>query len=214
MKRKDAVGQRAVYLVSKPNFQRDVRAVRHSSNIPENGFASEIDLGSWLEKHVYGTAKGNDIEEAIELAIARIVSKPEYGLSPGWQHSIKRFMYLNDPDNMQLPVGLESRLVFDELTEQPTIHVIVTGDITEQDYKDGWKSIKEWRKRLNLNELPKQRRADPIKLRRGKYAYDLWLSGSSYSDVAKELEKDFSGTVYIADDAKTIIHNFIKQSGT
>jgi hypothetical protein len=213
MKRDNAVWQRAMYLTSKPNFKKDIEVAREANNLPISGFASPRDLENWLESQVYGKLEGNDIEESIDLAVAQIINKPEYALSPGWHHSIKRYMYLNTVRGMQLPKGLESRLMHDELTGRPILHVVVSEDITERDYIDEWKRIEIWRKKLKLESLPKQRAANQHFLKRGKFAYELWVQGAPYSEIAEKIEKRFKDKIYVADDAKTIIANFMKQSG-
>jgi hypothetical protein len=215
MKRSDAVMQRAMYLVSRPDFQADIKTLRKKVGLPEGGFNSEVDLENWKAVHVYDRLPEDDAEVIVDAAAADLVGNEKYELSPNWHHAVKRYAYLNDVSDMQLPVGIQSRVVYDD-SGRPTIHVMVPEDATKADFYDEWERVEAWRKRLRLKPPKRLRRAN--KLQRGKFAYETWVEAQSYIKVAEELNANFADEddfedIYTADDAKTIVRDFKKQAG-
>jgi len=217
MKRIDAAWQRAMYLTSRPNFKKDMLKLREANNIPASGFPSESDYETWAEKYIYKTLEGNEREEAIDGAVASILSDPEYNLSPGWHHSIKRFLYFNDVDAMELPSRLDVSVETDKVTGQRMIHILVGEETTEDEYREGWHNIEYLRRFYGLKTPAKERQAGDFTLRRKKLAYDVWYETRSYIEAARAVEKKFAAEyaheVYDAESAKTDVHNFIKQAG-
>lgn len=211
MKRSEAVYKRAIYLVSKPDFIKNVARIRKLAGIPPTGFKDEPSMEKWKATHVYNILNPK-IEASIDAGVAKIINKKEYRLSASWRHAIKRYVYLNNVDDMQLPGGLQLRHAYDVQTGRPTIHVIVTEDVTEPDYQEQWKRIRAWQRRLKIEPMPVQRPADPTNLKRGKFAYDLWAADVPYPDIARAIDAEF-GEVCTADMAKTYVKNFMKQAG-
>ncbi len=218
-KRKDSVYQRAIYLTSKPGFRAGIASIRENFSLPSHGFDSEQKLEEWREKHVYHRIvdEADDIESNIDLAVARLISEPKYGISAGWHSAIKQFLFLNDVDKMNLPVGIGSKLVTDELTGKLVIQITISDDTSQQDYLNEWDNIEHARKLWGLSSPKHRRQADSFKLKRKKLAYDTWVKTGSYPKTADIIEKAFpdkyNSDVYTADDAKTDVQNFIKQAG-
>jgi hypothetical protein len=218
-KRKAGVWQRAMYLTSKPDFIDDILAIREKFSLPTDGFSSDEAVEAWREKYIYykPVSPEDDIEDGIDLAVARIITKPEYELSPGWHNSVKRFLLLNNVEDMQLPVSIGNQLVEDKMTKQLTIHIVVSEDTSKQDYIDEWENIERIRSMRQL-KTPKQRRlAHPHILRRKKLAYETWVKTGSYEEASKAVIAKYPKEVevkgYNSDSAKTDISNFIKQAG-
>lgn len=217
MRRQDATWQRAMYLTGRPNFKKDIQELREANGIPTHGFPSESAYETWAEKYIYKTIEGNVREEAIDTAVANIISNPEYTLSPGWHHSIKRFLYFNDVDAMELPSRLDVSVETDKVTGQRMIHVIIGEETTEDEYCEGWYNVEYLRKFYGLKTPAKERQADEFTLRRKKLAYDVWYETGSYVKAAKAVEerfaKEYAHEVYDAESAKTDVRNFVKQAG-
>lgn len=217
MKRHNATWQRAMYLTSRPNFKKDIKAIREANSIPLLGFPSENAYEEWAEKHIYKTTEGNAREETIDAAVADILSNPEYALSPGWHHSIKRFLYFNEVDAMELPSRLDVSVETDKVTKQTMMHIIVGEETTEDEYREGWHNVEYLRRFYGLKAPTKERQADNFTLRRKKLAYDVWSETHSYVEAAKAVEKrfarEYAHEVYDAESAKTDVRNFIKQAG-
>lgn len=217
MKRIDATWQRAMYLTSRPNFKKDTQELRKANDIPVSGFTSESAYEAWAEKYIYKTVKGNAREAAIDAAIADIISNPEYTLSPSWHHAIKRFLYFNDVDMMELPSRLDVSVEADKVTKQTLIHIIIGEETTEDEYREAWHNVEYVRRSYSLKAPAKERQADDFTLRRKKLAYDVWSETHSYIKAAKAVEekftKEYAHEVYNAESAKTDVRNFIKQAG-
>jgi len=206
-----------MYLTSRSNFKKDIQELRKANDIPLSGFPSESDYEVWAEKYIYRTTEGNARQEAIDDAVADILGNPEYNLSPGWHHSIKRFLYFNDVDAMELPSRLDVSVETDKVTGHRMIHILVGEETTEDEYREGWHNIEYLRRFYGLKAPVKERQADDFTLRRKKLAYDVWYETHSYIKAAKAVEErfatEYAHEVYNAENAKTDVRNFIKQAG-
>ena len=97
MKSTEYVQQQAERLISNKGFQTDVLALRHALALPNKGFRSDKLAEEWKQAHWYDRwyDAEHDPQAPTNKAIADIVYK--YSLPAGWHHSIKRYMFINDP---------------------------------------------------------------------------------------------------------------------
>jgi hypothetical protein len=217
--RKDYMWQKAMYLVGRPDFKKDMHSVRKLYGVPLSGFRSEQAFNVWAKQSgYYGVIDENDdIEAKIDLSIAEIIAKPEYELSAGWQHAIKRFMFFNNVDDMQLPIRLDVETVKDPLTDRLTLHVIVTDETSQEDYIESWENVKYLREYYGLKAPKRRKEANTYLLKRKKLAYETWLNTDDYNMVVKIVNlvfvKELKDTAYTYNDAKTDVNNYKRQSG-
>jgi hypothetical protein len=208
MKRSEAVYQRAIYLVSNPHFQESIRMIRKNAGLPAGGFKTEAALEKWKIAYVYDKWEEDNVETSIDKAVSKIINHRPYALSSSWHHAVKRYVYQDEIDKMELPIGIQSMVVRDSITEKTNIHVIVTEDVTRAEYEMEWERIEKWRLELRTNPMKRQRPSSLTNLELGAYAYKLHRSKLSYADIATALENKY----YIADDAKTLVSNFKKKA--
>lgn len=214
--RNDYAQQRVIYLINKPAFKDAITSIRKTYKLPLNGFGSQEDVETWRQKYIYGKWVNidDDIENRIDLEIAKIVSNPTFELSTGWHDFVKQYLFLN---HATPPTSIGTKVVYDEKTKQPIIWVAVSEDTSKQDYINEWKNIEILRSVWDLKSPQRRRLADNYKLDRKAYAYKIWLNSGSYEKAAQAVEEKFANhqghTIYTADDAKTDVQNFIKQAG-
>lgn len=215
MKRTDAVWQRAFYLINNPQLQIAVKQVRKANNIPLNGFASERSFKVWKNKRIR-SKKWNavNVESDVDRAVAKIVNDEQYELTDKWLYEVKQYVYFNSIDSMPLTTtGMSYSSVFNELTGKVTLRITVPDDITRQDYINGWKEVKQWRKELHKLKFKRQTPADPLKLETSKHAYEMREQGASDAEIAQRLERKFGDAkhTFTPQMVNTIVNNFKKQ---
>lgn len=215
MKREEALWQRAVYLLAKPEFQKDVKAIRKAAGLPTNGFKNEEALEAWRDKHFYNQYNWDTNVEykVVDKLVYELITKKQYELSGEWHYSLKQYVFLNELDEMRLYTGdVTLGLERDADTGEVTLLLRVSSDVTEKEFKDSWELIKQWRSENGIKTREDRRLAHPKNLSKGLFAFNLKQSGASNKEIATAIEAKFGG-ICMPDDAKTIINNFKKQLG-
>lgn len=111
----------------------------------------------------------------------------EQELSPRWLDGIKRYLLLNDPENMGIFVGPIISKNIDMEFGSETISIEIDATTTLRDMKAIWPEVKVMQSNLFYS---KQKKFQPLrKFDRNKKAYDLHMHGKKYSEIAVILSK-------------------------
>lgn len=139
----------------------------------ENGdFANSKKIQDDFNKNVPRNAFLNDIKELIR----------EQELSPRWLDGIKRYLLLNDPENIGIFIGPIISKNIDMEFGAETISVEIDATTTLRDIKAIWPEVKVMQSNLTYS---KQKKFQPLrKFNRNKKAYDLHMQGKKYSEIA------------------------------
>lgn len=144
---------------------------------------------------------------AFEKDIKSILKK--YLLNPKWRHPIRRYILLNDPDNMNISIGvtIAGHLNdYEPVEYQLCLHI--DEDTTLEDIKEIWSDVKAHQERLIYR---KQKKFQPIpNLDRDKRAYDLQNAGENPENIEKILQEEF-GVAMGYDDINTAIKRYRKR---
>lgn len=140
-------------------------------------FANSRKIQDDFNKNVPRNAFLNDIKGLIR----------EQELSPRWLDSIKRYLLLNDPENIGIFIGPIISKNIDMEFGAETISIEIDATTTLRDIKAIWPEIKVMQSNLSYS---KQKKFQPLrKFNRNKKAYDLHKRGKKYSEIAVILSK-------------------------
>lgn len=144
----------------------------------ENGdFANSRKIQDDFNRNVPRNAFLNDTKVLIR----------EQELSPRWLDGIKRYLLLNDPENMGIFVGPIISKNIDMEFGSETISIEIDATTTLRDIKAIWPEVKVMQSSLSYS---KRKKFQPLrKFDRNKKAYDLHMQGKKYSEIAVILSK-------------------------
>ena len=109
-------------------------------------------------------------------------------LSPRWVNGIKRYLLLNDPNNMGMFVGSVISTKIDMELDTEVISLEIEAETTLEDVKAIWPEVKEVQANLPYKRLKK---FQPLrKFDRNKQAFELHKQGKKYREIADELSTD------------------------
>lgn len=173
--REEHARQQADRLLGDESLIREITNLRTRLRVPSEGLATEDAVEVWKEKFVYGVAGA---EQQIDDAITAILH--EYRLGPGWHHSLKRFLFLNNPHDMQLPTEVQVGIFRDPLTSMPKIHIVLGEGSSFDDVKSAWSRVKAFQKELpygtGYRRIAYNHEWD-------KLADELRLQGKGYAEI-------------------------------
>ncbi|MBI3289864.1 hypothetical protein HYZ78_00530 [Candidatus Microgenomates bacterium] len=137
----------------------------------------------------------------------------KYKIPPKWHHSIERYLLFNDPENMNVSLGVTIRTEKDEKTKLEKLYLEIEADTTLEDIKHIWPSVNFFQSKLSYR---KRKKFQPIrKLDLYKFVYDLREEGKTYKHIASRLENKFprkSGP-YEYEEVGDFIKKFKKLTG-
>ena len=170
--REEYIWKKAMYLVSRPDFKNNIRNIRKKFDIPMAGFRNDTSFNQWANHSGYYGTDGTDIEELIDKDIIKLLAKPENELTAGWRHAIKRYLFFNNVDDMQLPIRLDTQIINDATTQRPTIHVVINDETSKEDYVENWTNIQYLKNFYGIKKPGRRRKVDDYLIRRKKFAYE------------------------------------------
>lgn len=125
----------------------------------------------------------NAPRNAFLFDIKKLVSNQK--LSPRWDDGIKRYLLLNDPNNMGVFIGVVVKANINMELNTETISLEIESETTLEDIKAIWPTVKNMQSKLLYN---KQRKYQPLRqFNRNKKAYELHKKGKKYREIAEEL---------------------------
>lgn len=232
--------QKAIVLISRPDFQEDMLSLRKKWNIPADGIKTdeekrkwELDLSrattkyydeEWPKFHeeleqlqIHGPYKKfkerqdeiNDFApgNAFEKDIKSILQK--YLLSPKWKSPIRRYILLNDVDNMAMNVGvtIAGHLNdYEPVEYQLCLHI--DEDTTLEDIKEIWSDVMEHQEMLIYK---KQNKFQPIKnFERDKRIYELEQEGKTIKEIGDIINSEYDDGL-LDGEIKQIIKRYKKR---
>jgi hypothetical protein len=143
--------QAAKVLIANPNFQADVAEARRKNLIPSQGLLDDASKESWYSEHINLRLNA---EEPLNEAVAAILL--QFRLGPDWRHSIKRYILLNNPNDMQLPEHIEMGLKLDEDTGRWRVVVNIPEFASYADIKAAIPAITELQNAIRGKPLMRQ----------------------------------------------------------
>ena len=203
MKRSEHIQQKATRLLSRPDLQQDVVALRLSVGMPWAGFDDTGAAEEWKNEHIYEKVVAN---KAVNSGVATLLHK--YQLGPDWHHSLKRYLYLNDPQDMQLPTEISVGKERDPQTGRWRVIMRIPEDASQKEIRAALPSVTQWQKTIRQQETKRQ--PAPF-LELGKKAYDLHSRGSSYLEVARFLSES-EGIDCSEQRARDLVRNYKTQA--
>lgn len=181
MRRSEHIQQKATRLLSRPDLQYDIAALRLKLGIPRDGFSDSGAAEKWRKEHIYDKLNAN---RPADDGIATLLHK--YELGPGWHHSLKRYLFLNNPQDMQLPTEISVGKERDAQTGRWRVIMHIPEDASHKEIRAALPLVTEWQKTIRRQETKRQ--PAPF-LELGKKAYDLQSQGRSYLEVARILSE-------------------------
>jgi len=201
---REYTAQAAKALIANPDFQTAVATARQSSQIADSGLADDASIEVWYKEHIYGKP---DAEKPLDDAVAGIIF--QFQLSPDWRHSIKRYVLLNNPLDMQLPMHIEVGAVEDEQTGQWRVVAYIPEYASQRDIKDALPKITEWQEKLRTKTLKRQ----PVfNDELAKEAYAIYRRVKSYQKTAAELSEKTQRKIS-QEQARDLIRNYKERIG-
>lgn len=191
-------------LLHKADFQSDVLSIREYYGIPVQGFPTDQQKDDWEENHFYTR---DESEVSLDENVAVLVRKN--GLSADWHGSLKRYVYLNDPHDMRLPLAVRVGVSKDDVTRKWRIIMYIAPEATQKDITNALPEVAVWKKRL-LHKLPRQRTSQNEDL--GQLAADLRLYGYKAGDTC-DLFNGQMEEAFADQDIHTLIKNHRKLQG-
>jgi hypothetical protein len=186
-RRQEFFNQQAKLLLSNPAIQQNIIALRKELQLHLGGFADEEQANKWKDEHwrYFWFDKDNDPEAQTDKAITKILH--ENNLPSGWHHSLKRYLFLNDPNDLQLPTELGIRIINNEVTGQPEIHIIINETTTSDDIVAEWYRIEWYKDQLPYKRVKKRQAVYAIE--RDKFIYQLHIDGLKPKAIALKLKE-------------------------
>lgn len=186
--RKDFFKQQAELLLSNPAIQAGIADLRKELELPPDGFETEKLADKWKDEHWHYIwfDDDNDPEAPTDKAITKILQ--DNHLPSGWHRSLKRYLFLNDPDDMQLPTELGIGIVKNKDTGQPEIHIIINETTSSDDIVAEWYRVEWFKDQLPYKRIKKRQAV--YELERDKLIYKLHNDGSKPKDIAVLLKKN------------------------
>ena len=179
---REYTAQKAKALIANPNFQSVVAETRQSNQIADSGLADDASIEVWYADHIN---KKPDAEQALNDSVAEILS--QFGLGSDWRHSIKRYVLLNDPNDMQLPMHIEMGTVRDEQTDQWRVVVYVPEYASQRDIKAALPEITKWQDKIRAKTLKRQPAPND---ELAKEVYEIYQRVRSYQKTSNEFNKN------------------------
>lgn len=190
-RRKEFFKQQAEVLLSSTAIQSSIIALRKELKLPPNGFGTEKLADRWKDEHWHYIwfDDENDPEAPTDKAITEILQ--DNHLPSGWHHSLKRYLFLNNPDDMQLPTELGIRIVKNSDTGQPEIHIIINETTSSDDIVAEWYRVEWFKDQLPYKRVKK--RQSIYNLKTVKRADELHKAGSKPVKIALMLQEEKLG---------------------
>lgn len=171
--------QKINLLINRPDFEKAILSLREKWNISKNGIKNQEEFDQ-LNNNIPVKDLLDDIKKIIH----------DQKISPRWINGIKRYLFLNDPNNMAIFIGPVISTKVDIKSDLETISIEINEDSTIEDIKAIWSEVKNSQARLLYKKRDKNQ---PIKnFERNKKAYDLKQEGKTLTEIADI----FSNTEY------------------
>jgi hypothetical protein len=181
--------QKINLLINRPDFEKAILFLREKWNIPKNGIKNQEEFDQ-LNNKIPVKDLLDDIKKIIH----------DQKISPRWINGVKRYLFLNDPNNMAIFIGPVITTKVDMNSDLETISIEINEDTTIKDIKAIWSEVKTSQSRLLYKKRDKNQ---PIKnFERNKEAYDLQQQGKSLNEIAdifSNTEYNLKNRVTIAD---------------
>ena len=117
-------------------------------------------------------------------------------LSPRWHHGIYRYLLFNDPQNMDISVGITVKYIFEHGIRRTLLEI--DDDTTLNDLKCVW----SWARKTSRNNPAGK--CQPIKnFDRDKRAYELQHEGKLPTEIENTIEEEFGA--YLDDNELNMI---------
>ncbi|KKR86993.1 MAG: hypothetical protein UU34_C0008G0017 [Candidatus Curtissbacteria bacterium GW2011_GWA1_41_11] len=138
-------------------------------------------------------SKEKELNNAAPLNALRIEIKSllkKYALALRWEHPLKRYLLLNDVNNMENKIGVSIHGHTDSESGIEELSISIEEDTTLEDIKQGWPDIKIHQKSLAYR---KQNKFQPIKnFDRDKRAYELQKEDKTTDEIGEIIQKEFN----------------------
>lgn len=186
--RYDFAQQQADLLLSNPVVQVEITKLRQELGIPLDGFKMEELAEEWKKENWYyrNFDNDNDPESPADKAITKILH--EHHLPSGWHNSLKRYLFLNNPSDMQLPTEIRVHIINDEDTGQPEIHIIINETTTSDDVVADWHRVEAYKDKLPYVRVKKRQTIYNLKM--VKRAAQLHKGGMKPAKIAVQLHEE------------------------
>lgn len=163
--------QKINLLINRPDFKKAILSLREKWNIPKNGIKNQEKFDQ-LNNNIPVKDLLEDIKKIIH----------DQKISPRWINGVKRYLFLNDPNNMAIFIGPVITTKVDMNSNLETISIEINEDTIIEDIKAVWSEVKNSQDRLLYK---KQKKFQPIKnFERNKEAYNLQQQGKSLNEIA------------------------------
>lgn len=185
--------------MSKPDFQDDIKTIRNKNNLPDDGFVNAKAAEIWKVENIH--LKLNAWEK-IDNSITTMLHK--YHLGPIWHHSLKRYLLLNNPDDMQLPTEIQVGMKRDMDTGRWQVVMYIPEDASQAEIRAVLPQVSEWQRRIHHKKELKRQPAPYTALAR--QAFEAHEQLRSYEKVGQKLGIS-------ASRARDLVRNFKNQAG-
>ncbi len=201
---REYTAQAAKALLANPEFQSAVAQTRNNNHIADSALADDAAIETWYKDRVYGKTNA---ETPLDDAVADIIF--QFQLSPDWRHSIKRYILLNNPMDMQLPMHIEVGVIEDEQTRQWRVVAYIPEYASQRDIKAALPEITKWQEKIRAKSLKRQ----PVFTNElAKEAYAIYQRVRSYQKTATELGEKSQRKIS-QEQARDLIRNYKKRVG-
>jgi hypothetical protein len=190
-RRKEFFKQQAELLLSNPAIQSSIADLRKELQLPPSGFDTEQLADKWKDEHWHYIwfDDDNDPEAPTDKAITKILQ--DNRLPSGWHHSLKRYLFLNNPDDMQLPTELGIGIIKNKDTGQPEVHIIINETTSSDDIVAEWYRVEWYKDQLPYRRVKK--RQSIYNLKTAKRADELHKAGMKPAKIALRLQEEKLG---------------------